>query len=85
MRYWLGIIFIIGALQTSARAQITPEQYWPDAQKPKRAEKSKADQDKMSWWREARFGMFIHWNMASLVGAEMSWGKDFTDGDSLHN
>ncbi len=39
----------------------------------------------MSWWREARFGMFIHWNMASLVGAEMSWGKDFTDGDSLHN
>ena len=23
---------------------------------------------KMKWWREARFGMFIHWGLYSLLG-----------------
>jgi hypothetical protein len=84
-RYLLNIIFITIVLQVPARAQIDPDQFWMDAQKVKRIEKSKASQDKMAWWRAARFGMFIHWNMASVVGAEMSWGKDFTGGKSLNN
>lgn len=31
--------------------------------------------DRMQWWREARFGMFIHWDMSSLAGTEISWSR----------
>jgi alpha-L-fucosidase len=31
--------------------------------------------DKMEWWREARFGMFIHWGIYS-VPAGVYQGKD---------
>jgi alpha-L-fucosidase len=27
------------------------------------------------WWQEARFGMFIHFGVASLKGAELGWGR----------
>jgi alpha-L-fucosidase len=37
--------------------------------------KEQKDQ-RMAWWREARFGMFIHWGLYSIPGG--SWrGKDF--------
>jgi len=26
--------------------------------------------DRLSWWREARFGMFIHWGLYSAYGGE---------------
>jgi alpha-L-fucosidase len=29
--------------------------------------------DRLSWFREARFGMFIHWGPYSLAGVEASW------------
>ncbi len=31
--------------------------------------------DRMHWWREARFGMFIHWGPVSLKGTEISWSR----------
>jgi alpha-L-fucosidase len=30
------------------------------------AQKSKADDPKMNWWKEAKFGMFIHWGLYSV-------------------
>ena len=39
------------------------------------AEPSKSD-DKMDWWREARFGMFIHWGLYSIAAGEWE-GKDY--------
>ena len=37
---------------------------------------SKEEHDaRMQWWREARFGMFIHWGPVSLTGAELSWSR----------
>ncbi|HPD28809.1 MAG TPA: alpha-L-fucosidase [Phycisphaerae bacterium] len=27
------------------------------------------------WWREARFGMFIHWGPVSLKGTEIGWSR----------
>jgi len=32
-----------------------------------------ANADRLSWFREARFGMFIHWGPYSLAGVEASW------------
>ena len=29
----------------------------------------------MQWWREARFGMFIHWGPVSLTGKEIGWSR----------
>ena len=30
---------------------------------------------RMAWWREAKFGMFIHWDMSSVAGTEISWSR----------
>ena len=32
-------------------------------------------QARMKWWREARFGMFIHWGPVSLKETEISWSR----------
>ena len=34
-----------------------------------------ASQDDMKWWREARFGLFVHWGPVSLKGMEISWSR----------
>ena len=34
-----------------------------------------AQDSRMQWWREARFGMFIHWDMSSVAGTEISWSR----------
>ena len=30
---------------------------------------------RIRWWREARFGMFIHWGPVSLTEKEISWSR----------
>lgn len=30
---------------------------------------------RMEWWREGRFGLFIHWGPVSLTGKEISWSR----------
>ena len=32
-------------------------------------------EDRLAWWREARFGMFMHWGPVSLKGTEISWSR----------
>lgn len=34
-----------------------------------------ANPDRLQWWREARFGLFIHWGPVSLKGTEISWSR----------
>ena len=29
----------------------------------------------MQWFRDAKFGLFVHWGPASISGAEISWGR----------
>ena len=38
-------------------------------------EKSVDDASRLAWWREARFGMFIHWGPVSLKGTEIGWSR----------
>jgi len=35
-----------------------------------------AQDERMQWWREARFGMFVHWGLSSILGGEWQ-GKDY--------
>jgi len=30
----------------------------------------------MQWWKDSRFGMFIHWGPISVKGTEISWSRD---------
>ncbi len=30
---------------------------------------------RLAWFRDAKFGMFIHWGPASLLGVELSWDR----------
>ncbi len=31
--------------------------------------------DRLGWWRDARFGLFVHWGPVSLKGTEISWSR----------
>ncbi len=67
---------IAGHGRTAAPAAAgTFEQFWADAQKEKRADKSGASKKRMAWWRDARFGMFIH---SDLHVSNWSDPKDVT-------
>ena len=33
-------------------------------------ESTGADDAKMAWWREAKFGMFVHWGVYAATGGE---------------
>lgn len=56
-----AIIIGLLLLSSSARAQATG------------GRESRAEFDaRMAWWREARFGMFIHWGLYAIPGGE--WG-----------
>ncbi len=38
--------------------------------------KTPAQRDaRMAWWRDARFGLFVHWGPVSLKGTEISWSR----------
>ncbi len=30
---------------------------------------------RMKWWKEAKFGIFIHWGPVSIVGTEIGWSR----------
>ena len=42
---------------------------------PSGAESKPAHSARMAWWREARFGMFIHYGPVTLTGKEISWSR----------
>lgn len=31
--------------------------------------------ERLQWWRDARFGLFIHWGPVSLEGTEIGWSR----------
>jgi alpha-L-fucosidase len=66
---------------TYAQTVSSFEQFWADAQKPDMASKSEESKLRIKWWRDARFGMFIHWDPSSLAASEISWSKQFYDDD----
>jgi alpha-L-fucosidase len=59
-------------------------QFWADAQQPNWADKSEAAQRRIAWWRDAKFGMFVHWDPSSVAVSEISWSKQFYDDNGEH-
>jgi alpha-L-fucosidase len=31
--------------------------------------------ERLAWWRDARFGLFVHWGPVSLKGTEIGWSR----------
>lgn len=74
------ILCAIFSVSLDAFAQTyTPEDAWKDAQIESRNQKSATAQKRLEWFRDARFGMFIHWNQSSVAVSEISWSKQFYD------
>ena len=69
------------ATAASAAAAISPEEPKPGAPPPKpRVEtpQQKAARDaRLAWWRDARFGMFIHWGLYAIPAG--SWDGNYYD------
>jgi len=65
--------------QSSVRGPLQPEHVPPlkfQSFSPERWDASSfAPPGATSWWQEARFGMFIHFGVASLKGVELGWGR----------
>ncbi len=45
------------------------------AAEPPAATASPAADTRIGWWRDAKFGMFVHWGPASVSGKEISWAR----------
>ncbi|MEW6744411.1 MAG: alpha-L-fucosidase [Planctomycetota bacterium] len=61
---WLVVMAMTG-LSTMAAGQAHPLADETPAQREAR----------LQWWREARFGLFIHWGPVSLKGTEIGWSR----------
>ena len=62
---WWTCLLLGFALASAGRAADTPAAAESPAQKAER----------MKWWVDARFGMFIHWGPVSLAGTEIGWSR----------
>lgn len=57
MKKLVVVFLFVSFLFSSVKAQQTPANY----------------DEHLQWWRDARFGLFIHWGPITLTGAEISW------------
>lgn len=85
LAYVLSAVLALSYNNKSIAQKYTTADGWADAQISLRASKSVTAQQRTAWWRNARFGMFIHWNPSSTIASEISWSKQFynDDGEKL--
>lgn len=65
----LAIIALSLRAETAADAPIQPG---PSILPTETSEQTAA---RLAWWREARFGLFVHWGPVSLNGTEIGWSR----------
>jgi len=71
MRNALRILVLFLAVAGSAAAAMAAEK----AAKGQAPAVKSPNEAHLAWWREARFGMFIHWGPVSLKGTEIGWSR----------
>lgn len=67
-------VFAVHALLASVSVLLAAE---PQAVPPVAA--PRAYPERLQWWADARFGIFIHWGPVSLKGTEISWSRANTN------
>jgi alpha-L-fucosidase len=72
-----GAIAATAAGSNALAAQSTPAAPGRQAPlSPSDAKQAATRADRMKWWHEAKFGMFIHWGLYSVIG-QHEWAKEF--------
>jgi len=62
-------------LITAGFLLLTPAMATAQGTSPAAPETKEHRDARMAWWSDARFGMFIHWDMSSIAGTEISWSR----------
>jgi alpha-L-fucosidase len=62
----VGLIALVGLILGSAQPSWSAEDTSKDLQ---------ATPEQMQWWRDAKFGLFVHWGPVSLKGTEIGWSR----------
>lgn len=62
------VLFLTASLTDRSIAQ---ESYWDETTEARNA--------RMAWWRDARFGMFIHWGLYAIPAGEWEGGKNHAE------
>lgn len=79
MNYWISMMnsaFVVAAMMSVLTMICAPDACaGEDAPRLPSAETQEQRDARLAWWREARFGMFIHWGPASVNGTEISWSR----------
>jgi alpha-L-fucosidase len=66
---WALSLFLFACNNPEPSAEKTPE---------KAATGVEAHAEALKWFTDARFGLFIHWDISSLAGTEISWSRKGT-------
>jgi alpha-L-fucosidase len=72
------LILPLATLPASAplHAQASKEEIVDLSKVPQLSESPAQRDARMLWWRDAKFGMFLHWGPVSLSGKELGWGRN---------
>jgi alpha-L-fucosidase len=65
---WFLVSWVVGVWA------VLPVSWLSAAESPNKAS-SQSGEERIGWWRDAKFGLFIHWGPASLSGKEISWAR----------
>jgi alpha-L-fucosidase len=71
----LALVAGTAALLLTPLAAVIPAELQP----PPGTVAPRAYPQRLQWWADARFGMFIHWGPVSLKGTEISWSRANTN------
>src|SRR5437879_6058190 len=79
-RSFLKQIGVAGAMASSARNAAAMSsrfttQSTSQGKSPAQSKQAATRAQRMAWWHEARFGMFIHWGLYSLIG-QHEWAME---------
>ena len=72
-RRWLSLL--VAGAAVSALVLVLRVGQAPTVHADSPAGAAAADAGRLAWWRDARFGLFIHWGPVSLKGTEISWSR----------
>ena len=71
-----GLLLLFPLAATFAFAQAAKEQVVDLAQVPQLRETAAQRDSRMQWFRDAKFGMFIHWGPCTIGDREIGWGRN---------
>lgn len=74
VKYLCTIILLV--VTGAAIAQSTKEELVPLNHVPQFSQTAEQKNQRMQWFRDAKFGMFIHWGPCTIGKKEIGWGRD---------